>query len=40
MLWLLAEHDLLPGRYRALPEGEKELLRCLYIYTMKQREKE
>ena len=37
MLWLLTEHHLLPGRYKALAEGEKELLRCFYIYTMTQR---
>lgn len=40
MLWLLNEHHLLPGRYKALPEGEKELLRAMYCYIAKQRSEE
>lgn len=27
MLWLFHEHDVLPGTYYNLPEGEKALLR-------------
>lgn len=38
MLWLLDEHHVLPGRYMALPEGEKELLRVMYVYISRQRE--
>ena len=40
MLWLLNEHHLLPGRYKALPEGEKELLRVMFAYIMRQRAEE
>lgn len=40
MLWLLHDHHVLPGRYMALPEGEKELLRVMFSYIMRQRSKE
>lgn len=35
--WLLSEHHILPGDYYGRPEGEKVLLRALFLYTMERR---
>ena len=37
MYYMLNEHHTLPGTYYNLSEGEKVVIRAIYIYTMEQR---
>lgn len=37
MLWLFNEHDILPGVYYNLPEGEKALLRIFIQKILESR---